>query len=422
MSTGIVLNHFTDHFEILLAEFRLEEAAQLIFQAAHSIFATTQFRGVCIRLPDLDKAAVRLADIMKLEYSAPKHENTNHVCLVTEVYNTGGHRTILNSVCEELPCHVIFTDLFGRLGHSDANLQRLVSSNAHVTTLPKSNGFLEKIKAAVDLLNLLSPKKVWILVHHEDIVGLLAALIFDSGKRSIFVHHCDHDPALGATIKFPVHLDFTTEVFKDCDSLGLQPSMLALYKKDLSRRATSPSNGVVVATAGSLHKFTGNVRGIQYPDIVKIVLQHPRVDSFHHIGEISEQQIATIATTLEQNGIDSRRMIFPGYVKSVSDYLLSMGVSVFVSSFPIGAGATTAEVQSAGIPVVYFNPSFQDKKFLAIRSIYASTDLEWSAPSELKSVLDRLIKSWSMYSDAAYQMFLETASREVFIKQLAPLR
>jgi hypothetical protein len=422
MKNSLSISGFNDQFEQLMSQSRLAEAVNLICIAAQQTMTSGEFRGVCLRLPELDSGLVRIANLMRPEFAAAPAPRAEHTCLVTEVYVTGGHRTILNSVVEEIPSHVIFTDLFDGITAGKTKLRGLISAKALSSITLNSDDFIQKVRSAVHLLNALSPKRVWIFNHHQDAIVLLAALIFDGGRRSVFVHHCDHDPALGATIKFPVHLDLTEELLQNCASIGLEPLPLAIYTPSARQRVAHAGGDLVVASAGSFKKFNGSLRGMQYRDVVRVVLQHPRVTTFHHIGAVSEPYIAEFRAYLESSGLDPQRMKFAGEVPRVSDYVLSVGAQVYLSSFPLGAGATTAEVQSAGLPVIYFDPNQQEMPLCSIASVYASPQLEWRELSDIHPALDQVVEHWSLYSDAAQRKYAESSSREVFLKQLESLR
>lgn len=422
MNNSLSISGFSETFEPLITENRLPEAVSFIFNLAHEIFTRGEYKGVCLRLPELDAGLIQLSNLMRSNTEEAPAPGTTHVCLVTEVYLTGGHRTVLNSICEEIPCHVIFTDLFERITTGKIPLNGLITPKALSSITLNPDSLIGKIQSAVQLLNSLSPKRVWLFNHHQDVVSLLAALIFDAGRRSIFVHHCDHDPGLGATIKFPVHLDFTEELLHSCASIGLDPSLLALYMRSASRRANHQGAHLVVVTAGSHSKFTGTMRGIKYRDVVRTLLHHRRVSIFHHIGAVSDQYIAEFKAFLANSGIDPERMIFAGQVLSVSDYALSVGAQVFLSSFPLGGGATTSEIQSAGIPVVYFDPNQQEKPLCSIASVYASPELEWRQLEDLHFILDKLFQDWDVFSDAAFRRYDKSYSRKVFLRQLEGLK
>lgn len=359
---------------------------------------------------------------MRSEFPAPQAVRAAHACLVTEVYKTGGHRTILNSICNEIKSHVIFTDLFNGISDGKVKLEGMVTPSALSSITLNSGALIEKVRSTVNLLNSLSPKRVWLFNHHQDVVAILAALIFDGGRRSVFVHHCDHDPGLGATIKFPVHLDFTDELLENCASIGLNSSRLALYAQRARHRAPAPVSSLTVATAGSITKFIGTLRGIKYRDVVIRILQHPRVNAFHHIGEVEETFASELRATVATHGIDPGRLLFAGQVNNVSDYVLSVGAHVYLSSFPIGAGATSAEIQSAGVPIIYFEPCKQEMPLCAVTSTYASPTLAWAQLDNLDIILDRLSSEWPSYSEAAIKKYTESFCRDVFLKQIERLR
>jgi hypothetical protein len=251
---------------------------------------------------------------------------------------------------------------------------------------------------------------------------LLAALIFDDGRRTIFVHHCDHEPALGASIKFPIHYDFSHEILNNCNSIGLKSFPLALYTQAANQRVNFNETKLIVFTAGSLGKFQGKKAGISYKDVVKTILSNPNVNEYHHIGEFSLEFAADLKNELIEAGIDPTRFNFSGRVLSISDYALSIDANVYFSSFPVGGGATTAEVQSAGIPVLFFDSNHIEMPLCSISSVYGSIDLEWCYLEQIHPLLDKVFVNWEFFSDLSFQKYNEISSKEIFLDQIDSLR
>jgi hypothetical protein len=422
VKNSLSISGFSDICDRLIGENRIDEAIEFIRNVAHETLISGRFKGTHIRIPELDRKIVDIAKLLTPRFASPNQVSNEHVCLVTEIYQTGGHRQILNSVAEEIPCHVIFSDLLDRIALGKTKLQGLVTPKALSSLTINSGDLLSKVITIVNLLNSISPKRVWILNHHQDVVILIAALIFDNGRRSIFVHHCDHDPGLGATIDFPVHLDLTDELLDNCVSIDLKASRLALYGAPASRRAHFATSPLVIATAGSMNKFKGTMMGIQYPEVVSTILMHPAVGTFHHIGEVRDDYVSEFRNYLSSCGIDPNRMQFAGQVPRVSDHLLSIGARAYLSSFPLGAGTTTAEVQSAAIPVMYFNSKQKQMPLCSGASVFASPELEWNLLEDIHPILDMLTNDWNTFSNESYKKYTESSSRQVFLRQLETLR
>ena len=424
MRNSLSIDGFAEGFGQLMSADRLADAVNLIFTVAHEVVTSRRFRGISLRLPELDAALIRIADRVREQLpSEPQPARNCHVSLVTEVYNTGGHRSIINSVSQELNNHIFFTDIFDRIHTGKTKLRGLITDSAlSVSTISGDNN-LAKIRHVVELLNSISPKKVWLFCHHQDVVAILAALIFDGGKRTVFVHHCDHEPALGSTINFPVHFDFTDELLENCTSIGLQPIPLALFCRTASSRAQSCNQErLILATAGSFNKFQGELDGTSYRDLLKTLLCHPAVERIHHIGEISQASQNEILNHLAAAQAHPDRLVFSGQVPNVSDYALEHGVNCYFSSFPIGGGTVTAEIQSAGIPIIYRDPATaQQLPLVAVESIFASRELKWKKLQDFEYIIPLLINRWQEFSDLAYKKFSESFSREVFALQVKRL-
>ena len=423
MRNSLLINDFPDTFSQLLLEERHSDAINLIFNIAHQVVGSGKFKGHVNRLPELDAAISQLAALMREDGDCPSLVEDVHVCIATEIYNTGGHGQAMNAVCNEIDSHIIFSDLFGQIVSGVKKLDNIVTPKALSSITVNSGTLLHKVRSLVNLLKAIKPKHVWLFNHHQDVVIVLAALLFDQGRRTIFVHHCDHDPGLGATIRFPHHLDFTSELMENCGSIGLNTSPISLYTKPPGGKAISIGSGLTVATAGRVNKFTGSMGGIEYRELVKEVLSHPSVSAFHHIGSVEQSYVADLKSYLGNTGVNPDRLKFAGEVPDISDFLISSGVNLYWSSFPLAAGSTTAEAQGAGIPVAFFDQSLNTELPLcAVESIYASPDLKWSCLEDIPRVLETARNDWKRLSEAATRKYEECFSREAFCNHLAGFR
>ena len=126
MQNSVSIEGFSDRLKGLINERNLGQAIDLVCALAHQTVVSENHKGFALRLPELDAAIVQIADLMRPMFPAAFPACTEHVCLATEVYPTGGHRQIINSVCEEIPSHIMFTDLFGRIVSRKVNLEGLI--------------------------------------------------------------------------------------------------------------------------------------------------------------------------------------------------------------------------------------------------------------------------------------------------------
>jgi hypothetical protein len=418
MKYSLSISDFNKSFENCIKNNNLVEAINLICNISHQIMISGTYKGKLLRLPDLDNALIQLADKLRANYKSPHPPRSDHICIASEIYRTGGHGKILNSIVEEFPTHVIFTDLFGKIIAGQTGLNQLISNRALSTSVIIGDDFLKKINNLLGLINAISPKRIWLLGHHQDVITILAALLFDNGKRAVFIHHCDHDPALGATIKFAEHLDITEELRAECDSIGLQSSFIPMFAEPSKSRAKLHGDQLVIASSGAIHKFKGSIAGIEYFSIIKTVLEHPSVKCFHHIGPVDQGFIDNFRQYIHAAGLNPEKIIFSGQVASLTEYMLNADVNVYIASYPLSGGTAVGEVQSAGIPVLFFDPNKFESPLLAISSVYASPELQWSELVHINKILSSLLIQWQFFSDRAFTTYLEKFSRQNFVNKI----
>ena len=99
MRNSLLINDFPDTFSQLLLEERHSDAINLIFNIAHQVVGSGKFKGHVNRLPELDAAISQLAALMREDGDCPSLVEDVHVCIATEIYNTGGHGQAMNAVC-----------------------------------------------------------------------------------------------------------------------------------------------------------------------------------------------------------------------------------------------------------------------------------------------------------------------------------
>jgi hypothetical protein len=298
------------------------------------------------------------------------------------------------------------------------NLNHLISTKALSSSILIGDDLLIKINNLLRLIYAISPKRIWLLGHHQDVITILAALIFDNGKRSAFIHHCDHDPALGATIKFAEHLDCSEELTTECSLIGLQSRFIPILAEPSKSRVKFLGDQLVIASSGAIHKFKGSIDGIEYCSVIKTALEHPAVKCFHHIGTVDEDFKYYLRQYIQVAGLNPEKIIFPGQVSSLTEYMLNENINTYISSFPISGGTTVGEVQSAGIPVLYFDPSKYDTPLLSVYSVYASPELQWGELVQIKKILFSILDQWQSFSDKAFNFYQEKFSREKFINEI----
>jgi hypothetical protein len=383
---------------------------KLIYKYANYAVSSRKWRGEALFQPQLDQAILALArhpELLELNNPSTSGTSDTYVVLVTEVYVTGGHGRVMNRIAEQLPTHIVFTDLFGNITSGAIKLTQMVSRRSLSSTVIIGEDILYKLKSILALLDAIKPKGVILLGHHQDVTVPLAGSIYSGGQRTIYIHHCDHEPALGALIRFPVHVDTIEEIKSICCDHGHSPRLWPMTVPPPSSVKRSQSNLSRIATCGSPIKFEGQIHGISYKDIVRIALSSSEAVTLMHVGPLSESFVREVRESLANAGVAPARFVHVGPVSDLRQFLLENDVDLYLQSFPAAGGLTAVEVQSIGIPAVYANPDAWSARLIGSRSVYASRDLEWSNLEDIPRIINRTLETenWPHLSQVATQKY-----------------
>lgn len=390
----------------------------LVFKLANFAANNPEFRGKKNRLAQLDAAVLRRA--LRVSQSQPgltgRTANPELVIIATEVYPTGGHTRVINSIVQSFASHVVLTDTFGHIAAGALSIAGLISDSSRSVTVLPAGSLPTKTAQLIYILETLSPSAVVLVGHHSDVLSIVAGACFEGGQRTVFLHHCDYNPGLGATLNFPVHFDFTQEMVDSCASIGLQTRRLPLVIDKRHPRVSAPNSPFRVVTAGGGVKYRGMVNNVTYADLVTGLLKSPLVSELHHVGDLVDSDLELIFTTLAQNGIDSLRFRPLGLVPDLEQAFADGGYGLCLSSFPYGGGLTTSTAASLGLPVIFANQDLFGMEVCRPWSVYPNADLAWAAPSDLPAIVERVTGNWIGFSDEAFRHYCENSTPEAFEK------
>ena len=390
----------------------LNELIQVLNDAAG--LAVANCSGM--HLPNLDRILLKIAGIMKGQERSYNSFAGKSIILVSELYLEGGHSRIVEDIVSSIPDDVliIISDYKNNYLNGRLKLGEMYDRfrMASVVTIPMGSN-VSKIHSLKNLINSVSPQKLYLLLHHTDAIGYVAASAHNvSGLKRFFIHHTDHKPSLGTTLSYEKHLDTTSEYCLNCEASGIQNcSVLPLYVKDQDARAgTSFKGRMNFASVGSTGKFTFE-GALDHADRIVKCLQFDHVDNFYHIGQLQQNSIDKINLALLENGIKSERFKYIMWVPSVWKTLVELDVHVLIASAPLGGGRTAIEAQGAGIPVLFYEDVFS-------KSIYGAPELFWTDHSNLYSAIVKVSENYSEYSQKAREYYEKYYSEEPFKKSL----
>ena len=356
------LREVLEKAESMISKGEDENALRVIFEACFALRSSQELAMQKVHMPCLDQLIERIGlnitSTLNCQLEALAEKKDLDIIVATEVYSTGGHTRVIEDIVKygKGSFLVVLTDLFG---HYSSGRLRLAGCNvlcesASIVQLPNVN-FVGKIINLYHLLWDLSPRNIWLLAHHEDVVAY-SACNSSLKSRTIYVHHCDANPTLGATIKSYEHVDILSPAFEMCKNSNLiNPKFLPLFASPPSRVNSLKSHiQTSTATSGRSNKFSFEGE-LAYPEIVARVIQSTQKTHLH-IGYLESTQVELIEKSLKQRGLEPNLFKYIGPVQSVSQALVDHQVDVYITSAPEGGGKALIEALSAKIAIlVYVN-------------------------------------------------------------------
>lgn len=307
------------------------------------------------------------------------------VYLLTELYATGGHSRVVEDLIIAKPNAdhlIIVTDIL------DTQSASVVSSSLRVpcrivklaTRRPA-----DKLSELADLLDHERPNQIIHLGHHFDSVATAIMQPDRFAAHLLYIHHADHNLALGLFLPGVTHVDLHPRGLHICrNHLGLHASYLPMACRTEPRPSrTLPT--FVSATCGTYGKFSGEAP-MTFEEM--IVTRLETRDGFHvHIGAVPPEAEDSLRARCEAAGIDPTRFINIPFVDDVAQALATLACDLYIVSFPVGGGKAILEAMAAGVGVLcYGRPDFQ---LLCGIDIAYPEALVWRTKLEFKLILEQ---------------------------------
>lgn len=395
----------------------IESALRMILSAVELILTEPLCNAQVFGSKVLDDLLIEIGENNRKFLPLDKSENfefdNKKVYLVSSLRKAGGHSRLLAEYVLAQPAreHIIISTEFNEKSDfggfkSAGNMGSNVKFKKCPTgSLNKKLDWLqcELIKYRSCEINILSA--------HQDVVAIAAATLSDLSYVN-FIHHSDHNLALGVYIRKFKHIDLHPMGFSICrNSLGIENIYLPLTFKLSNNIAKHTHFGcLVTATVAGFVK-------VEAPYCVSYVNAVPEIlratgGTHIHIGRLTLISIIRIRMLMLKYGIRQRRFKYLRYVESVSAALINSRVDVYVSSFPIAAGLTMIEVMSIGIPIILHNHIYSP--ILSAKELAYSGAFSWSKISELAEHLGSLTREkLAKEKVAARNFFLQYHQRSI---------
>lgn len=416
ISPHLDLSAFETTINALSNAHQQNEILALIYKSISAIKLQKEFVGTKVFTPYFDQVLENIdLDITDIISRDRKLAN---VVIASEIYNYGGHTKVIQEILESVENPIlIITDVYDRFAKN--RLFEQVSSSfikCPVLILP-NEAYLDKAKRLAAFINSCA-KNVFVLSHHEDAVAI-AACQKTLDTQYYFVHHADHNPALGCTVAHFNHVDLFESIAKLCaQDLNKPVIFLPTSSNDLgAKKFVYPIQQFSTVTGGSAGKFsmTGEV------SLSRIIIESLKVcgGKHYHFGELSVEHIQTIQNDLKQAAIDSELFVYLGNVPSLWDGLCSIDAHIFLGSAPTPGGKSNLEASGAAYPLLAYVPA-DAPRYLYVGA-EAQIGLNWTNIAELTSGLKVMMANHEEFSRQSRQFYLSNCSSDAFKQKLTQL-
>lgn len=388
LTTSLKFNN-VEVYEKALNEKKHEEVLHSIFRLTTKLVYDKRLINNFNQLPQLDNIIqnVGLKIFDESHHDFNESERNTSVFICTEIYSTGGHTRILEDIISKLsgPSAIILTDIFDRYATGKLNFNYTVKNlkNTSIIALPKMS-LVDKVRNLYDVLKTIKAKSITLIAHHQDVIAYSSC---NSRVKipQLFIHHADHNPTLGATIKHYKHIDLNNALYRLCQDAGeVQPYILPMTSKKQFKNYVHKSN-YSTATSGSFNKFC-TYGELSFANIVKTILTSS-TGNHYHIGSIPDEYLKYIDIALTTAGIDSYRFKYLGNVNSLTDALLKNDVDIYITSAPTGGGKAFVDATSCGIAIFRFTVPHETQRIQKyIENYFYPNNLPtWSNLTELSN-------------------------------------
>ena len=346
--------------------------------------------------------------------------NEVNLFIATELYKIGGHSRLLEVVAGQVKnAVVVVTDLFGTYASDPQSMSWIKKklSGLKMIVVEERNAW-KKALALADIVEQFNPGAIWYFQHQQDVVAFVGTLPFAQTKK-IMVHHADHNPSLGCTLKVLTHVDVTEGLQKTCShALGKACLRLPLYVPDRGAKAVRRVAGlkdVSAVTAGRWGKFSvlGPVALQRMAESVLNVVG----GKFFHIGNLPQDALEVVRDHLTRAGISADRFVSVGPVSSLWETLKTLDADVYVGSAPFSGGTSAVEAQGCGYPVLPFT-GFEEGALVAEFSSYADPSLGWADVDDLATRIVDVVPNLGALSRQARDFYESSFSLPVFSNAL----
>jgi glycosyltransferase involved in cell wall biosynthesis len=333
------------------------------------------------------------------------------VFVVSEIYQTGGHTRVIESIIEALGpqnCLVLSTNLYNRQTLNTLNW--FTQRTGADLRICEAGDFLDKsawIRANITKDGI---SKIYVVSHHDDVAAIAACYAPECLARTLYLHHADHQLAFGATIQDWRHVDFGIQIFDYCRrELGINNEIwhIAVADKGMVDLVYQPVTARRSVTCGSQTKFAWAGR-LRFSDVIVAVIASTG-GTHLHVGNLPENELAELNRKLQDAGVSPDRFKHVPFTPNLAQFIIDNHISIYIGSFPHGGLRATIEALSVGVPILAHQSDYS--RLLSSCDTMFDGAPFWSSVEGLKDALESLLED----PDALVE--LGKRGRELFEKR-----
>jgi len=364
-----------------------------------------------------------LGKILGERYPSTRNATNATLVLGTQFMTVGGHSRIARDLS-------IFSDKYFVIATDVANSYRVGDPGSLALSdffapsrldFAPAGGLYEKLIWVLSKIREIQPRTLVLLNHFWDPIPIVAASTFCS-SQVIYIHHCDHNPSLGASITSFNHFDTTPHSQRICgECLGRNDiRVYPLHDTRIERFEPMYADEAPLSTlsAGTSNKYSFDQSAAAYHLAIPKFLQATG-GYHHHIGPLSGSELLSINEALRIHGIEASRFIYWG-AASLSRVAKEVINPVFIPSFPTPGGMSLIEFAASGIPILVYDvdssagglPLIRDSLF----SILPEAALRCRLGEDLVDFFYRIKANYSSISLEISRYYESSFSRKSYLR------
>jgi len=326
-----------------------------------------------------------------------KRNKIDSIILVSRLDVVGGGSKVIYDLinCLKKKIIVISTGLFP---------SRKINSKNIIFIETPENTLINKVYWIQKKINQLNPKNIWLFNSHQDSVAIA---VFGKKFNSTinFIHHCDHNLSLGATINKFKHYDPHVPGYKNCRQLKMKNYYFPLVCKDYGKlNKIFDAKNITTATIASYNKFLIPYK-FHYADLITYLLKN-YTKIHYHVGRLTVFQLMLIYTNLILNRVSIKKFKYFNKIHNAWSFMKKNNIDFMISSFPLSGYRAIVETMGCGIPTIVHRNLISN--IISGANILPKNNFIWNN-------YDEVINFFKSINNEKYQI-LSSMARKRYIK------